>query len=176
MILDSVQLDRRSLLMSAVSVIATRCIGCRVFAKDKNMSNSKHHPQSALTYDEVRSVSPALENYTKGALLSDLWGRPELSARDRSLATVAALIARIQTIEMPFHFACVRQWSNACGAFRDHYTSGVLFWLGKCNGRCVRGEGSLRHAVILEVRQLIPIPEPLKQHKVNRFIRRLRRS
>ena len=91
--------------MSAVSVIATRCIGCRVFAKDKNMSNSKHHPQSALTYDEVRSVSPALENYTKGALLSDLWGRPELSARDRSLATVAALIARIQTIEMPFHFA-----------------------------------------------------------------------
>lgn len=67
--------------------------------------DSKHLPKGVLTDDEVRSVSPALENYTKGALLNDLWTRPELSRRDRSLVTIAALIARIQTIEMPFHFA-----------------------------------------------------------------------
>lgn len=60
---------------------------------------------SALTYDDVRAVSPALEHYTKGALLDGLWKRPELSSRDRSIVTVAALVARIQTIEMPFHFA-----------------------------------------------------------------------
>lgn len=60
---------------------------------------------SALTYDDVRAVSPALEHYTKGTLLDGLWKRPELSSRDRSIVTVAALIARIQTIEMPFHFA-----------------------------------------------------------------------
>lgn len=59
----------------------------------------------ALTYDDVRAVSPALEHYTKGALLDGLWKRPELSPRDRSVVIVAALIARIQTIEMPFHFA-----------------------------------------------------------------------
>jgi 4-carboxymuconolactone decarboxylase len=58
----------------------------------------------ALTIDDVRSVSPALEKYTKGALLGDLWSRPDLSPRDRSIVTVAALIARNQTIEMPFHF------------------------------------------------------------------------
>jgi 4-carboxymuconolactone decarboxylase len=46
-----------------------------------------------------------LEYYTKGPLLDGLWKRPELSPRDRSIITVAALIARIQTIEMPFHFA-----------------------------------------------------------------------
>ncbi|MEO8735244.1 MAG: carboxymuconolactone decarboxylase family protein [Edaphobacter sp.] len=69
------------------------------------MTDTKHLPKGTLTYDEVRSVSPALESYTKGALLTDLWSRPELSRRDRSLVTVAALIARIQTIEMPFHFA-----------------------------------------------------------------------
>jgi len=57
------------------------------------------------TLDEVRPVSPALEAYTKGVLLNGLWKRTELSVRDRSLVTVAALIARIQTIEMPFHFA-----------------------------------------------------------------------
>jgi 4-carboxymuconolactone decarboxylase len=55
--------------------------------------------------DDVRAVSPALEHYTKGPLLDGLWKRPELSPRDRSVVTLAALIARIQTIEMPFHFA-----------------------------------------------------------------------
>ncbi|MGC2163121.1 MAG: carboxymuconolactone decarboxylase family protein [Silvibacterium sp.] len=60
---------------------------------------------AALTCDDVRAVSPALEHYTKGALLDGLWKRSELSPRDRSIVTVAALIARIQVIEMPFHFA-----------------------------------------------------------------------
>jgi 4-carboxymuconolactone decarboxylase len=60
---------------------------------------------SVLSYDDVRAVSPALEHYTKGPLLNGLWKRPEVSPRDRSIVTVAALIARIQTIEMPFHFA-----------------------------------------------------------------------
>lgn len=60
---------------------------------------------SVLSYDDVRAVSPALEHYTKGPLLDGLWKRPEMSPRDRSIVTVAALIARIQTIEMPFHFA-----------------------------------------------------------------------
>ncbi len=60
---------------------------------------------SVLTYDDVRAVSPALEKYTKGPLLDGLWQRPQLSPRDRSVVTIAALIARMQTIEMPFHFA-----------------------------------------------------------------------
>src|SRR5438046_587934 len=55
---------------------------------------------STLTSDEVRMVSPALEQYTQRALLGDLWQRPGLSPRDRSIVTVAALIARNQTIEM----------------------------------------------------------------------------
>lgn len=58
-----------------------------------------------LTYEDVRAVSPALEHYTKGPLLDGVWKRPGLSSRDRSVVTVAALIARSQAIEMPFHFA-----------------------------------------------------------------------
>ena len=42
-----------------------------------------------LTLDDVRMVAPALERYTQHVLLGDLWKRPELSARDRSLVTVA---------------------------------------------------------------------------------------
>lgn len=57
-----------------------------------------------LSYDDVRAVSPALEHYTKATLLDGLWKRPELSPRDRSIVTVAALIARVQTMEFKFHF------------------------------------------------------------------------
>ncbi len=71
------------------------------------MSDSKNFNATAmpLTYDDVRSVSPALEHYTRESLLGGLWKRPELLPRDRSVVTVAAVIARIQTVEMPVHFA-----------------------------------------------------------------------
>ncbi len=70
-----------------------------------NDTKRQHTLPSVFTYDEVRAVSPALEHYSKDALLDGLWKRPELSPRDRSVVTVAALISRNQTIEMPFHFA-----------------------------------------------------------------------
>jgi 4-carboxymuconolactone decarboxylase len=54
--------------------------------------------------NDVRSVSPALESYTQAKLLGEVWKRPDLSPRDRSIVTLAALIARNQTIEMPYHF------------------------------------------------------------------------
>ena len=56
-----------------------------------------------LTLDDVRMVAPALERYTQRVLLGDLWKRPDLSARDRSLVTVAVLIARNQTAELSAH-------------------------------------------------------------------------
>ncbi len=53
---------------------------------------------------DVQTVSPAFQAYTESKLLGEVWKRPDLSARDRSLITVAALIARNQTVEMPYHF------------------------------------------------------------------------
>ncbi|WP_457664090.1 carboxymuconolactone decarboxylase family protein [Sinorhizobium medicae] len=44
--------------------------------------------------DQVRSVAPALEQYTQQRLYGDVWQRPGLNRRDRSLVTIAALIAR----------------------------------------------------------------------------------
>jgi 4-carboxymuconolactone decarboxylase len=55
------------------------------------------------TVNDSRTVAPALEKYAKGPL-ADLWKRSELNPRDRSIVTVAALIARNQTIEMPHYF------------------------------------------------------------------------
>lgn len=54
------------------------------------------------TVDVIRKVAPALERYAQGSV-TDLWKRPELSPRDRSIVTISALIARNQTIEMPYY-------------------------------------------------------------------------
>ncbi|MGF6549539.1 4-carboxymuconolactone decarboxylase [Paraburkholderia youngii] len=56
---------------------------------------------SSLT--DLKSVSPALEHYTTDTVLNGLWKRPQLSPRDRSIVTLSVLIARNQTVEMPFY-------------------------------------------------------------------------
>lgn len=77
------------------------------WAVENRMSNNKKHGvlPSILSMSDVQGVSPALAHYTEGPLLNGLWNRPELSPRDRSVVTVSTLIARIQSIEMPYHFA-----------------------------------------------------------------------
>ena len=59
--------------------------------------------KSMLTYEDVRKVAPALEAYTQNRLLGDVWKRPGLASRDRGIVTLSALIARNQTIEMPYY-------------------------------------------------------------------------
>lgn len=55
--------------------------------------------------DRLETVAPALERYRETVLHGDLWTRPGLSHRDRSLVTVAALIARNQAVHMEREFA-----------------------------------------------------------------------
>lgn len=62
----------------------------------------KSHPRTEA--EDLAAVSPALAGYHDRVLFGDLWKRPELSARDRSLVTVAALISRQQKAEMSRYF------------------------------------------------------------------------
>lgn len=48
-------------------------------------------------------VAPALDELTQNVLFGDVWERPGLSKRDRSLITVATLVAGYRTNELPFH-------------------------------------------------------------------------
>jgi len=57
-----------------------------------------------LSPDDVRRVAPALEKYTQDRLYGEVWKRPGLSRRDRSIVTIAALIARNQTLPMNYYF------------------------------------------------------------------------
>jgi alkylhydroperoxidase/carboxymuconolactone decarboxylase family protein YurZ len=56
--------------------------------------------QATEARDNVRAVAPALEKYKQSTLFGDLWKRPGLNPRDRSIVTLAALITRNQTAEM----------------------------------------------------------------------------
>jgi 4-carboxymuconolactone decarboxylase len=46
---------------------------------------------------------PALDHYTNELLLGDVWKRPGLSPRDRSIVTLSVLVARHHTNELAFH-------------------------------------------------------------------------
>jgi len=48
-------------------------------------------------------VAPALAEYTEKVLFGEVWQRPGLSPRDRSLITVATLVALYRTNELPGH-------------------------------------------------------------------------
>jgi 4-carboxymuconolactone decarboxylase len=54
---------------------------------------------------DIGRVSPALEKYAISTIQEGLWKRPGLTPRDRSIVTVATLIARDQAGEMPRHIA-----------------------------------------------------------------------
>jgi len=90
-------------------------------------------PGTIPTLEDVRGAAPALDRYTQDVLFSGVWKRPGLSPRDRSIVTVAALIARGQTVEMAnlalengvkpgelseviTHLAFYSGWANAMAA------------------------------------------------------------
>jgi 4-carboxymuconolactone decarboxylase len=53
--------------------------------------------------DEVRGVAPKLIELSEKVLYADVWERPGLSKRDRSLITVAALIAMYRGDQLTGH-------------------------------------------------------------------------
>jgi len=48
-------------------------------------------------------IAPRLTQISDTVLFDDVWQRPGLSPRDRSLVTVASLIALYRVNELPFH-------------------------------------------------------------------------
>ncbi|MFM0158582.1 carboxymuconolactone decarboxylase family protein [Paraburkholderia sediminicola] len=51
----------------------------------------------------VGAISPSLVEDTGAVLFRDLWLRPDLAPRDRSMATIAALITSGQSAQIGYH-------------------------------------------------------------------------
>jgi 4-carboxymuconolactone decarboxylase len=89
----------RSLKMKMFTVVlaSLASMACPAQSQERNAMSSA---QSGATRDAVQMVAPALGKYAQDKLVGDVWKRPGLSARDRSIVTLAALITRNQTAEM----------------------------------------------------------------------------
>lgn len=58
----------------------------------------------AAAESDIRAISPALDRYSREVIMGDLWQRPQLSPRDRSVVTLAVLISRQDVAELPAQF------------------------------------------------------------------------
>ncbi|GAB3790672.1 carboxymuconolactone decarboxylase family protein [Dyella agri] len=59
--------------------------------------------ESTTARQAFGDVAPALAAYTDQVLFDDVWQRPGLTPRERSLVTVASLVALYRGNELPFH-------------------------------------------------------------------------
>jgi 4-carboxymuconolactone decarboxylase len=60
-------------------------------------------PPKFTAHDLIGDIAPKLADITDQVLYADIWERPGLSKRDRSLITVAALVAMNRPQQLPFH-------------------------------------------------------------------------
>ncbi|MFB7555105.1 carboxymuconolactone decarboxylase family protein [Streptomyces brevispora] len=52
---------------------------------------------------DLAGIAPKLVELSNEVLFADVWERPELSPRDRSLVTVSVLAALYRTEQLPYH-------------------------------------------------------------------------
>lgn len=83
-----------------MKMLALTILGCALATPilSKAATASDNPPAS------LRAVAPALVGYAEGPV-RELWARPELSRRDRSIVTLSVLIARSQPTDLPSHLA-----------------------------------------------------------------------
>jgi 4-carboxymuconolactone decarboxylase len=84
------------------ATLVSLALGAPALAQGKISTFTPLENSSAHSISDIQSVSPALGRYAKEDV-AGLWQRPQLSRRDRSLVTVAILIASNQTQDLPHY-------------------------------------------------------------------------
>jgi 4-carboxymuconolactone decarboxylase len=69
----------------------------------KAQQGSAPSRSTVVPAEEIQRVSPALARYEKEDVIEGLWKRPQLSQRDRSVVTIAILVARNQLTDLPHY-------------------------------------------------------------------------
>ena len=86
-------------------------------------------------------VNPKLAQLTDDVLFGDVWARPGLSPRDRSLVTMSALIAMNRPDQLRSHLQRARQRPDRSRTRRSDHPSGLLCGLAERCGGERRGQG-----------------------------------
>lgn len=73
---------------------------------DPKTAPAKQQTRSQQLYGDI---APKMVELTDGVLYGDIWERPQLSKRDRSLVTVSALVAMNRPDQLRSHLARARR-------------------------------------------------------------------
>jgi 4-carboxymuconolactone decarboxylase len=84
---------------------------------------------SSLSINDIQSVSPALGRYAQEDVLGELWRRPQLSPRDRSIVTISVLIARNQGFDLK-HYVTLALANNVTPTEISEIITHLAFYSG----------------------------------------------
>ena len=104
-------------------------LGAPVLAEEKRGEKMAPFSPTQLSVEDVQSVAPALARFGSEVLTEDLWARNELSRRDRSIVTVAILIARHQPAELK-HYVDVALDNGVTAAEISEIVTHLAFYSG----------------------------------------------
>lgn len=95
---------------SALSVVAAAVTPCQVFAQSAPAPAAAASAPAQLSIAQrgFGDINPKLAELTDNVLFGDVWARPGLSQRDRSLVTVSALIALNRPDQLRSHLQRAR--------------------------------------------------------------------
>jgi 4-carboxymuconolactone decarboxylase len=96
--------DGNDPLIFAPTVTKTAAPQGAALKKETRERRMAKAPPSAKR-DRIKAFTPALVDYTNDVVYGDLWERKALSKRDRSLITVAALVATYRPEQLVSHLS-----------------------------------------------------------------------
>ncbi|SMF90202.1 4-carboxymuconolactone decarboxylase [Azospirillum oryzae] len=98
-------------LLIATSLLLTAGVSTMANAQSQSPTRSEVVPaqQQSRAQQLMGDIAPKLAELTDDVLFGDIWERPGLAKRDRSLITVAALIALNRPDQLRSHIALARR-------------------------------------------------------------------
>lgn len=116
---------KKIITAAAMSLI----MGDPALAEDRRGEVMPSVAPSVLSEADIQSVSPALARFGSEIMKDDLWKRKELSMRDRSIVTLAILIARNQPAELN-HYVNIALNNNVTPAEVSEIITHLAFYSG----------------------------------------------
>ncbi len=91
--------------MKSLATATTVTIAIAAFAGAPALAQQQPVParSTAVPALDIENVAPVLGRYESDVVINGLWKRPQLSPRDRSIVTVAILVARSRTADLPHY-------------------------------------------------------------------------
>jgi 4-carboxymuconolactone decarboxylase len=89
--------------------------------EESDHAHEQRPQQPSAAQQSLGDFAPGLVHFTDDVLFGEVWKRPQLSPRDRSLVTVAALIAGGNAEQLTFHL----QYAKDNGVTQDELIEAI---------------------------------------------------